>query len=362
MKQLIEENLQSVYGDPPHELVERIHDTLAGLPERSASSHPGRRRWTLAMTAAVISALVLSVAVAVTVGSGLVLRMGLPESADSLVVTPAPEKAEEISAVTDMVVFTVDEYLFDGISLIADIRATPTQDGVWVLPYFSETFFDQWVGNLGLVDSRMTIREYAASIGIDRLRIVQITGDTTLPESGPLNLNRYAYLDSDGLIHFLLSSSPLHETQETLDVSLHFKVQGGGMPREDTITLHLTADDRHEKLTAHLEEPIEALGVTIDRIEATRTPVATYLRIPFAYAAETAREGVQVMPAFLKSDGKMADSKLWFGTTYDVNSQTGVMEGILPPEAIQGDSFTFQIQIRRDFSDPFTVTMVRDEN
>ena len=116
MKQLNSESLQTVYGKPPAALETRVLQTLAALSGENEDCKQRSRRW-IVVAALALGILALSTALAITLRSEFTRRLGLPEAAETMVHAPDPGSS---SAVTDMAVFTVDSYLFDGISFMAD--------------------------------------------------------------------------------------------------------------------------------------------------------------------------------------------------------------------------------------------------
>ncbi len=338
------EALRQAYGSVPAAVESRTLQTLAALPEAEPAAFSRGKRRVAALVLA-LSLLAVSAAVAIGLRAALTQQLGLPEAADALVRTPDPAAA---SAVTGMAVFTVDSYLFDGISLMADIRVEPTREGIWVLPYLQEADLDWDASNLNPDAAGMSIREYAASIGIRQIRQLQIT------DAGPsrLVLQAQPFLGSDGLIHILLTSSLLGEDRQ--EVEVRFAVLFSAQPREATLRLPRTADAPPQRQDAPVT--IEALGVTVSQIEIIRTGAAVYCRMPCAWQDAEGRLPY-VAPVFLDAGGAPIDTALWAGIAWDTRTRTGCVQGMLPPAAVTNGRFTFRLRVDRQLSDPITVAL-----
>lgn len=350
MNCLNREALQRAYSSVPSGLRERTGQTLAALDDASASVSRGKK-WPAALTVA-LSLLALSTALAFSLRSELTRRLGLPETVDAMVQTP--EAAA--SAVTNMATFTVDAYLFDGLSLMADVRVEPSRSGIWILPYIREEELDLPAADLGINEYQLSIREYAESLGIRQIRQVQITGAT--PDDALFNpiIQARPFLGSDGLIHYLLITSLLDEARQELDLSLRFDVSFSAQPREDTILLHLAADASQKTLRYPIA--LEALGVTIEQIDIIRTPAVTCCRMTYTYpyVPGTGRPA-SVRPVLLDADGQPLLMPLWESGYYDRESGKGVFQGVLPPAAQVNGEVSFRLYVGGQRSDPITVSL-----
>ena len=352
MNCLNREALLRAYSSVPSGLRERTGQTLAALDDAVSAPVSRRKKWPAALTVA-LSLLALSTALAFSLHFELTRRLGLPETVDAMVQTP---EAAAASAVTNMATFTVDAYLFDGLSVMADVRVEPSRSGIWILPYIREEELDLPVTNLGINENQLSIREYAESLGIRQIRQVQITGTT--PDDVLFNpiIQARPFLGSDGLIHYLLITSLLDEARQELDLSLHFDVSFSAQPREDTILLHLAADASQKTLRYPIA--LEALGVTIEQIEIIRTPAVTCCRMTYTYpyAPGTGRPA-SVRPVLLDADGQPLLMPLWESGYYDRESGKGVFQGVLPPAAQVNGEVSFRLYVGGQRSDPITVSL-----
>ncbi len=351
MNHLNYDTLQTAYGEPQDALKKRTLRTLAALPDESpAHWHHGRRKTLLLAFA--LGILVLGTALAITLRSEFTQRLGLPEAVDVLAMTPDPATS---SAVTDMAVFTIDSYLFDGISLMADVRVEPNRSDIWILPDWYEQYLDYPASNdfgVDIVDQ--SIREYAASLGIREIRFVQITGAATGEDASRLWIKADPYLGSDGFIHFLLTSSMFDSFRPELDLSIRFYVLFSAQPREDTVTLHLTAETEPDTQRTPLET--EVLGVTIQRIDIIHTPVVAYYRMTYTCDPEVGQR-VAAVPLFLDSEDQLIMTHLWQSGSFSNETRTGVFNGVLPPSAEKDGQFSFRLLVNGQRSEPITVIM-----
>ena len=350
MKHLNGESFRTAYGDPSAALEARILKTLADIPEgRPSHGWHGRRRVIAAALA--VCALLLGTALAIGLRSGLMQRLGLPEAAEITVLTPDPAAS---SAVTNMAVFTVESYLFDGVSLVADVRVSPKSGDVWVLPELYERFLDSAAAALCADAADMSIREYAASLGIRRIRYAQITGEISGEDASGMWIQSEAYLGSDGHIHFLLVGSVPGGMRRETDLAIRFRVLFGAQPREDTLTLHMSAASEPE--TQEIGIAAEALGVTIRRIDIIRTPAVVYYRITYAAEPGTAPR-IAAEPVFRDREEANDMPHFWQGGNYSDETRTGVFLGVLPPSAEAEKRFTFRLLVNGRRSDPITVAL-----
>ncbi len=350
MKQLNQLSLQSVYGDPSAALEARTLRTLAALPEGSGvKKRQGKRR--IVILALVSGILALGTALAITLRSGLSQRFRLPEAAEALVQMPDPAVS---SAVTDMAVFTVDSYLFDGVSLMADVRVDPSRSGIWILPETYERFLDDPASNIGVDGTDLSIRACAASMGIRQIRYVQITGEISDGDISSLWIQSEPCLGSDGHIHLLITASMPGTSRPETDLILRFYVLFGAQPREDTVTLHLAAGAEADP--QHIPLEMEVLGVTIRHFELIRTPAVVYYRITYTCVPETGCR-VSALPVSWDSEDQQIMKYLWQGGHYSSDTRTGIFLGVLPSSAEKDGRFTFRLLVNGQRSEPITVAL-----
>ncbi len=349
MNTLDQESLKKCYSPLPERLEERMRDTLAALPEGEAGTLARRLR-PVAALALVSVLLLIGTALAITLRSRLTDRFGLPESADQLVRIPDEASA---TAVTELASFTVESCLFDGISFMADVKVSPKRGGIWILPDWYDKMLDHPAVDLGVDGTDLSIREYAASLGIRQIRYVQVN-DVTSGENAPnLWIQAYPYLDSDGVIHLLLTSSLLGAPRREMDVTLRFYTLFSARPREDGVTLHLTAQTAPESQSNPMA--IEALGITIRRLDLVRTQALTYYRMSYACApGGDARP--RIAPVFYDPEGHPLNGLIWQGGSFDSAAGEGVLLTALAA-APEEDSIAFRLLVDGKVSDLMTAAL-----
>lgn len=350
MRQLNSESLQTAYGKPPAALETRVLQTLDAFSGENEDCKQRSRQW-IVVAALALGILALSTALAITLRSEFTRRLGLPEAAETMVQAPDPGSS---SAVTDMAVFTVDSYLFDGISFMADVRIDPNRSGIWILPDMYERFLDYPASNIGAEMTDQSIRDYAASMGIQQIRYVQVTGSASDESASVLWIKSEPYLGNDGHIHLLLTTSMLDSTKQELDLTIRFYVLFGAQPREDTVTLHMIADAEPE--TQHLPLEREVLGVTIQRVEIIRTPAVSYYRMTYTCSPDVGHR-VAAVPLYWDSEDDLVITHLWQGAHYSDESRTGIFLGPLPPSAETCGQFTFRLLVNGQRSEPVVFSL-----
>lgn len=342
--------LQKAYGAVPADLAERTRQTLVNLPQGESARSAGAKKRFVTL-AVVLGLLVIGTAVAIGLHSEFTRRLDLPEAVEPLVQTPDPATA---SAVTDMATFTVDSCLFDGISVMADVRVEPARSGIWILPSIMEQSLELNAANLGITGSDLTIREYAESMGIRQIRFVQISNATDGDSLSNMWIQAQPYLGEDGMIHYLLTTALLSEARQEMDFTMRFYVLFGAQPREDTITLHLTADAIPEQQKSPLS--IDVLGVTVQQIHIIRTPAASYYRM--IYTGNPPKgELFRVALQLLNADKRPIFSNLWEGGNFNHEFGTGVLQGVLPAAAESNGQITFRMLVEGQWSEPITVAL-----
>lgn len=349
MNTLSQESLKKCYGSLPASVEERTRNTLSALPDRGRGT--GTRRLSPAIALAlVLSFLMIGTALAITLRYRLTDWFGLPESADRLVQIP---DSVSTSAVTELASFTVESCLFDGISFMADVKVSPKRSDIWILPDWYDKLLDNLAVDLGINGTDLSIREYAASLGIRQIRYVQIN-DVTIGENAPhLWIQAYPYLDGDGLIHLLLTSSLLGNPRKEMDVTLRFYTLFSAQPREDTVTLHLTAKTAPE--SQYNPMTIEALGITIEQIDIVRTQALTYYRMSYTCSPEGDTEP-RISPVFFDADGHQLNGLIWQGGSFDAAAGVGVILTALAavPEE---ESIRFRLLVDGKYSDLMTAAL-----
>ena len=359
MKQLNSQEIREAYGEPSTELEARTLRTLNALSE----DKPSRRRFggrRAAVPALVFSMLILGTALAITFRSEFAAKMGLPEATEALIQIP---DAATATARTDMAVFTADAYLFDGVSLMADVHVEPNRSGIWVLPDGYENLLDYPALNIGVDMAGQTLREFAESMDIRQIRYVQVTCDIISGGNQEhFMINPVAYYGQDGNIHLLLSgflptgAGQAMDTEREMDAVIRFYVHFGAQPREDTLTLHLTGGTRID--TQQTSSVAEAIGITIRQVDIIRTPALTYYRVMYTSAPETGSR-VNLIPSLEKDD---ASANLFQGRYYSRETQTGFLQGVLPPSAEADGRFTFCLRVKDQRSEPITVALPRSDH
>ena len=273
------DDFRRALGEPDEAFVSRVNETLSSLRLQKEGKHMKKATRIVALAAALL--LVSAAALAATnpewFGIDRFLHFYARVGENRL--NEHPEMVETALASCELtgVRFTVNEALYDGIGTYLVVEAAPTEEGVmlvWVIDQGCK------ISAAGSGGPGLAIDEYAKQNGFTRVEYVNVapSADSTTFDGGD------CVYEDGGRAVFLLFGNPegAPETLNvTLDCGLYSPEKNGFVERTPLsfpVTLH--SENNHVLKNAQPAE-YPSVGVRVDTVTLTVTPVAAYASIEY---------------------------------------------------------------------------------
>ena len=259
----------------------------------------------------------------------------------------------DASVQTAHAIFTVTEQIYDGRGIYLAVNVRPAEAGTLLLP--GGTSVDAQAGTL-IPGQEGTLAEYARGQGYDRSAWVAVYA---LPEGGvPVYLAQRAHLEPDGTLTLLLSTTgeaypdslPLtllcaSDTLDRGDTQVWHESAGASCTRLPLVLACSAAAERTYVSAAPVE--FVQLGITLNQLKLTVTPLATYYEIDYTAPAPVTGKGEPGWVfRFLREDGTSYPAggvaRISRHTVLDEASGRCLWRGTLDPIAEMPESVTLK--------------------
>ena len=273
------DDFRRALGEPDEAFVSRVNETLSSLRLQKEGKHMKKATRIVALAAALLLLSAAALAATNPEWFGLDRFLRYYASMGENRLNKHPEMIETSLASCELtgVRFTVNEALYDGIGVYLVVEAAPTEEGVmfvWVIDQGCK------ISAAGSGGPGLAIDEYAKRNGFTRVEYVNVapSADSTTFDGGG------CVYENGGRAVVLLFGNPegAPETLNvTLDCGLYSPEKNGFVERAPlSFPLNLHSENNHVLKNAQPAE-YPSVGVRVDSVTLTVTPVAAYASIEY---------------------------------------------------------------------------------